>query len=135
MKKIDWESLRESVLGFGILVILVTVIGGGLYLFSVRDSIPQVGLLNAIKACTIKGNVNESGEKIYHLNTQEYYKETKINEDKGDRIFCTENEAINTGFRKSNASTSKQYIEDSARQRQEYEDDRCNGSAGASRGC
>ncbi|MCM3718595.1 thermonuclease family protein [Fictibacillus phosphorivorans] len=46
--------------------------------------------------CTIKGNVNSSGEKIYHVESGRYYKITKPEE-----WFCTEQEAIEAGFRKS----------------------------------
>jgi micrococcal nuclease len=46
--------------------------------------------------CTIKGNINSSGEKIYHVESGRYYKITKP-----EKWFCTELEAIDSGFRKS----------------------------------
>jgi micrococcal nuclease len=46
--------------------------------------------------CRIKGNVNSSGEKIYHIESGRYYKITKPEE-----WFCSEQEAIDAGFRKS----------------------------------
>jgi micrococcal nuclease len=46
--------------------------------------------------CTIKGNINSSGEWIYHVETGRYYKITKPEE-----WFCTEQEAVEAGFRKS----------------------------------
>nr|WP_245947189.1 thermonuclease family protein [Bacillus taeanensis] len=46
--------------------------------------------------CDIKGNINSSGEKIYHLSSGRYYKQTKA-----ERIFCTEAEAKKAGFRKA----------------------------------
>lgn len=53
--------------------------------------------------CDIKGNISyKTGEKIYHLPNQEFYSETEINPDYGERWFCTEQEAINNGWRKSN---------------------------------
>ncbi|MDO8504094.1 MAG: thermonuclease family protein [bacterium] len=51
--------------------------------------------------CTIKGNISSSGEKIYHMPGQRYYEQTKIEENKGERWFCSENEAIDSGWRKS----------------------------------
>lgn len=52
--------------------------------------------------CDIKGNVAfDSGEKIYHLPSQKYYSETVINIKYGERWFCTEDEAIANGWRKS----------------------------------
>ncbi|MQR96876.1 thermonuclease family protein [Fictibacillus phosphorivorans] len=46
--------------------------------------------------CIIKGNINSSGDKIYHLESGRYYKITKP-----EKWFCTEKEAIASGFRKS----------------------------------
>lgn len=51
--------------------------------------------------CDIKGNINNEGEKIYHMPGQRYYDKTKISPEKGERWFCTENEAIKNGWRKS----------------------------------
>ena len=54
--------------------------------------------------CLIKGNISktkfdENGEpeKIYHLPGQRRYAETKIEE--GEQYFCTEQDAIDAGFR------------------------------------
>jgi micrococcal nuclease len=46
--------------------------------------------------CTIKGNINSSGDKIYHVESGRYYKITKP-----EKWFCTEKEAVDAGFRKS----------------------------------
>lgn len=51
--------------------------------------------------CVIKGNISSSGEKIYHTPGQRYYERTKIEEVKGERWFCTEDEALKAGWRKS----------------------------------
>lgn len=52
--------------------------------------------------CDIKGNVSfNSGEKIYHVPGQEYYDETVINPGYGEKWFCTEQEAIDAGWRRS----------------------------------
>jgi micrococcal nuclease len=52
--------------------------------------------------CVIKGNISSSsGEKIYHVPGQRYYEQTKIESEKGERWFCTEEEAIANGWRKS----------------------------------
>ena len=52
--------------------------------------------------CDIKGNISfDTNEKIYHIPGQEFYSETTINPDYGERWFCTENEAIANGWRKS----------------------------------
>lgn len=54
------------------------------------------------EVCNIKGNISyNTGERIYHLPGQLYYDETTINTDYGERWFCTEQEAINAGWRKA----------------------------------
>ena len=52
-------------------------------------------------SCRIKGNVSSTGEKIYHLPGQNYYNKTAIDESKGEEWFCTEDEARDSGWRKS----------------------------------
>ena len=52
--------------------------------------------------CDIKGNIGyESGEKIYHLPGGDFYSNTTISPDYGERWFCTEAEAEANGWRKS----------------------------------
>jgi micrococcal nuclease len=51
--------------------------------------------------CNIKGNISSSGEKIYHLVGCLSYSQTKIDEAKGERWFCTEEEATAKGWRKA----------------------------------
>ena len=48
--------------------------------------------------CRIKGNISERG-KIYHVPGSPSYDQTKIDESKGERWFCTEAEAIAAGWR------------------------------------
>jgi micrococcal nuclease len=62
---------------------------------------PQ-GCVTPPPGCMIKGNISSStGEKIYHVPGQRYYEQTKIDPEKGERWFCTEEEAIANGWRKS----------------------------------
>lgn len=51
--------------------------------------------------CNIKGNISITGEKIYHIAGGAYYNKTKISELKGERWFCSEVTAIESGWRKS----------------------------------
>lgn len=51
--------------------------------------------------CDIKGNISSKGEKIYHVKGQKYYNSTKIDTSKGERWFCSEEEAKKAGWRKS----------------------------------
>lgn len=48
----------------------------------------------------IAGNISSSGEKIYHLPGQSNYGNVKIDKE-GESWFCTEQAAIDAGFRKS----------------------------------
>lgn len=52
-------------------------------------------------ACNIKGNINARGEHIYHMPGQEYYDRTLITTRKGERWFCSEEEAVAAGWRKA----------------------------------
>lgn len=50
--------------------------------------------------CPIKGNINRKGVKIYHTPWgSRDYKRTRINEQKGERWFCSESEAVDAGWR------------------------------------
>jgi endonuclease YncB( thermonuclease family) len=51
--------------------------------------------------CLIKGNINSKGEHIYHMPGQRYYDKAQINESKGERWFCSEQEAVGAGWRKA----------------------------------
>ena len=52
--------------------------------------------------CDIKGNISiNTGEKIYHVPGGEFYDKCNISPEYGERWFCTEQEAINNGWRKS----------------------------------
>jgi len=57
--------------------------------------------INDNEVCAIKGNISRSGERIYHVPNGYYYAKTKISPDKGERYFCSEDEAAAAGWRKS----------------------------------
>lgn len=52
-------------------------------------------------SCQIKGNINVSGEKIYHLPGCVFYSKTQIDENRGEKWFCAEAEAQAAGWRKA----------------------------------
>ena len=52
-------------------------------------------------ACNIKGNISNKGERIYHVPGQKWYSRTKITTSKGERWFCSEQEARAAGWRRS----------------------------------
>lgn len=50
--------------------------------------------------CVIKGNLSGRG-KIYHVPGQAFYAKTRINENRGERWFCSEAEARKAGWRRA----------------------------------
>ena len=56
---------------------------------------------NDNRPCPIKGNIGKRGTRIYHMPGGAYYSRTKINEGKGERWFCSEDEARAAGWRRS----------------------------------
>jgi hypothetical protein len=52
--------------------------------------------------CTIRGNVSmKTGERIYHLPGQKFYAEANIKPWRGERWFCSEEEARQAGWRRA----------------------------------
>jgi endonuclease YncB( thermonuclease family) len=49
--------------------------------------------------CTIKGNISRSGDRIYHLPESRDYARVMIDEQAGERMFCSEAEALAAGWR------------------------------------
>ena len=52
----------------------------------------------ALSDCLIKGNISKNG-KIYHTPNSPWYSRTKITISKGERWFCSEQEAKEAGWR------------------------------------
>ena len=59
--------------------------------------VPQNINQPTVTCIKIKGNINSSGERIYHCPTWRDY--DKITMKSGDKWFCTESEAKSAGFR------------------------------------
>lgn len=60
------------------------------------------GCETPVAGCVVKGNINfETGEKIYHLPSARYYRETVVNPERGERWFCSEAQAQANGWRAS----------------------------------
>ncbi|TIT01144.1 MAG: DUF4236 domain-containing protein [Mesorhizobium sp.] len=64
-----------------------------------RETTSPVRLLSG--SCDIKGNISNKGVRIYHLPGQRFYDETVISPPKGERMFCSEDEARAAGWRRS----------------------------------
>lgn len=53
--------------------------------------------------CDIKGNISTTGTKYYHVFGTKNYAAIRIQPEKGERWFCTEQEALANGYtRKDN---------------------------------
>ena len=74
-----------------------------------KTALPEVIVFACPEGCTeqkpgcdIKGNISvNSKEKIYHMVGQQNYDQTVISPEKGERWFCTEEEAVANGWRKA----------------------------------
>jgi len=49
--------------------------------------------------CPIKGNTNRRGERIYHVPGSGSYEQTRIDTARGERWFCSEQQALGAGWR------------------------------------
>lgn len=61
----------------------------------------QASVEQDVNGCAIKGNISSTGEKIYHTPGQYYYNKTQIDKTKGEKWFCSEDDAQSAGWRKS----------------------------------
>ena len=52
-------------------------------------------------SCIIKGNISSKSERIFHVVGCKSYNQTVIDESKGEKWFCSEQEALNAGWRKA----------------------------------
>lgn len=86
-KAINMKNYKKIFISLGVLLILAVAV---YYLY--QSFSPK---------CDIKGNINAGGDKIYHTSDCSSYAETIINEDKGEKWFCSEKEAIAAGWRKA----------------------------------
>lgn len=50
-------------------------------------------------SCSIKGNINRDGERIYHVPGSRSYEATRIDSSRGERWFCSPTEAQRAGWR------------------------------------
>ncbi len=56
--------------------------------------------------CLIKGNVSRKGVRIYHVPGGRTYNRVRINGERGERWFCTEEQAVTAGWRKAGGGKS-----------------------------
>ncbi len=61
----------------------------------------EVGVGLRLFPCGIKGNISRNGDHIYHVPGGEFYWRTRVNLFRGERWFCSEQEAQAAGWRRS----------------------------------
>ena len=89
----DWGSSEYKLRAFSILHKKLT---------EVAEYSCPTGCKAHLNGCDIKGNISYSSkERIFHAPEQEYYAPTVITPMFGERWFCTEEDAIANGWRKS----------------------------------
>ena len=54
-----------------------------------------------VRVCDIKGNIGIDGDNVYHMPGGKWYDKTQIEAARGERWFCSEDEARGAGWRKS----------------------------------
>ena len=59
------------------------------------------GPIRSTIGCDVKGNISASGERIFHVRGQAYYYATGIDFLRGERWFCSEQEATEAGWRRA----------------------------------
>lgn len=67
----------------------------------VVPTLVQVATPTATLNCAIKGNVTIDGQRIYHLPNTAFYTATIINPSRGERVFCSEKDALDAGWRRA----------------------------------
>ncbi len=63
--------------------------------------VPFSAPISNSNSCTIKGNISSSDEKIFHTISCGSYSKTVIDESKGEKWFCSEQEALDAGWRRA----------------------------------
>ena len=64
-------------------------------------AVPVSTPITGNNSCTIKGNINSEGEKIFHSIGCQSYNKTVIDESAGEKWFCSEQDALDAGWRKA----------------------------------
>jgi hypothetical protein len=81
------------------LVVLAILVGAAVRQMSTGSS-PLYSALSP--SCTIRGNVSATtGERIYHVPGQRFYDATSVKPGRGERWFCSEEEARQAGWRRA----------------------------------
>jgi len=69
---------------------------------AIREINSGTDIRSEVCEVTIKGNISqESGDKIYHMPGDKDYENTKVDRSRGEKIFCSESEAVENGWERA----------------------------------
>lgn len=71
----------------------------GVLVFACVSAPAGFGVMKTGCKAEIKGNIG--AERIYHVPGSQYYEQTVIDKGKGERWFCSEEDASRAGWRKA----------------------------------
>lgn len=88
---------------YAVVLVIIVVLIGGVFWYRDYQRASLVSEINDLfdETCIIKGNISSSGEKIYHTPDCLSYDKTIIDENNGEKMFCSEEGAIEAGWRKA----------------------------------
>ncbi|MEO0768356.1 MAG: hypothetical protein AAFY72_02820 [Cyanobacteria bacterium J06649_4] len=102
-----WTSLPGAITAMATLITALAglhavIHGGELTSSDIAVKSQPAAAATSESTCPIKGNVSSSsGEKIYHVPGDRDYEKTVIDESKGEKMFCSETDAQNEGWRRA----------------------------------
>lgn len=92
-----------GILGLAVVALFAVPLARRSFYVQPDTSIPPSPVASITEpTCVIKGNISiSSGRKLYHVPGMEDYTWTEIHLDKGERWFCTEADAIASGWQRA----------------------------------
>ena len=95
------NAFKSIASNIGLLLAAASVGFAGVYSFTGDEPIAGHAFAMISGECSVKGNINTRGERIFHVPGQRYYNDTVISASHGERWFCSEAEARAAGWRRS----------------------------------
>ena len=99
-----WRRPRKPPQNAALLVLPALIVGGAIGYVASEPQLTH-SIWDTLKGqrptCDIKGNINDRGEKIYHLPGDAYYSETVVDQNRGERWFCSTWDAWSSGWRRA----------------------------------
>ncbi len=97
----DMNTVRSLLRGAALLAVVALALQRYTPLPAWWHSPTKANGWSSAQDCRIKGNISRDGQRIYHVPGGRWYDRTRIDRYKGERWFCSEEEARAAGWRKS----------------------------------